>query len=106
MINKDKSKDNVSSQIKEEYNKNEVITVFHSMLQPNASIKYSLYHLYEEPFHKFASDITKITKIMNYSCDTTLPDPPFMEDDKKILLKPKLKSITISEMFNKVNKAE
>jgi hypothetical protein len=97
---------NVSSILKEneEYNKNEVITVFHSMVQKNASTKYPFYHLYEEPFHKFATDITKISKIINHKFEDIIPDPPFMEDDKKILVKPKTKTTSITEMFNKINK--
>lgn len=95
---------NVSSVVKEKYNKNEVITIFHSMIQANASTKFPLYHLYEEPFENFAIEITKISKIINHINDPTLPDPPFMEDDKKILLKSKSKSISITEMFNKINK--
>ncbi len=102
------NKNNISFQTKEEkqeYNKNEVITVFHSMIQTNASTKYPMYHLYEEPFYKFANEVTQISKIINHIQDTTFPDPPFMEDDKKILVKPKSKTNTITEMFNKINKS-
>jgi hypothetical protein len=90
---------------KDEYNKSEVITVFHSMIQNNASTKYPLYHLYEDTFYKFANEVTKIGKIINHKHDVNFPEPLFMEDDKKILVKPKTKTTTISEMFNKIHKS-
>jgi hypothetical protein len=88
------------------YNKNEVITVFHSMIQNNASTKYELYHLYEDSFNKFANDVTKISRIIQHQPDTTLPEPVYLEDDRQILVKPKSKTECISEMFNKINKTE
>ncbi len=102
MINNNDS----SSKKDKEYNKNEVITVFHSMIQSNASTKYPMYHLYEEPFLKFANDVTKISKIINHKQDITFPEPVFMEDDKKILVRPKSKSVSISEMFHNIQKSE
>jgi hypothetical protein len=103
IINKNK---NVSTNLKEkeEYNKNEVITVFHSMIQANASTKYPMYQLYEESFYKFATDITKISKIINHKDDNNVPEPVYMEEDKKILVKPKTKTTSITEMFHKINK--
>lgn len=102
------NKNNVSTHnlINEGYNKNEVITVFHSMIQNNASTKYELYHLYEDSFNKFANDVTKISKIIHHKYDTTLPEPVYLEDDRQILVKPKSKSVSISEMFQKINKTE
>ncbi len=104
MINQKNERNNENISQTKEYNKNEVITVFHSMIQANASTKYPMYHLYEESFYKFANDITKINKIITHTHDVTLPEPPYMEDDKKILVKPKTKSTTITEMFHKINK--
>lgn len=102
MINK-----NISSSYenpKEEYNRSEVITVFHSMIHPNASTKFPLYHLYEDTFNQFTSNITKINKIINHKIEIDITEPIFMEEDKQILVKPKTKTTSISEMFNKINK--
>jgi hypothetical protein len=89
---------------KEEYNRNEIITVFHSMIQPNASTKYPLYHLYEDSFNQFTTNITKISKIINHKTEIDITNPIFMEEDKQILVKPKTKTTSITEMFNKINK--
>jgi hypothetical protein len=89
---------------KEEYNRNEIITVFHSMIQPNASTKYPLYHLYEDSFNEFTTSITKISKIINHKPEIDMINPIFMEEDKQILVKSKTKITSITEMFNKINK--
>ncbi len=102
IINKDNMSTNNISQFV--YNKNEVITVFHSMIQSNASTKYEMYHLYEDSFNKFANDVTKISRIIQHTHDTTLPEPVYLEDDRQILVKPKSKTASISEMFHKINK--
>ncbi len=104
IINKDNISTNNISHFG--YNKNEVITVFHSMIQNNASTKYELYHLYEESFNKFANDVTKISRIIQHQHDITLPEPVYLEDDRQILVKPKTKTESISEMFHKINKTE
>ena len=102
MINKNISSNYVIP--KEEYDRNEVITIFHSMIHPNASTKFPLYHLYEDTFNDFTSNITKINKIINHKTEIDIIEPIFMEEDKQILVKPKTKTTSITEMFNKINK--
>lgn len=71
------------------------------MIKPSAYKKYSHYHRYKESFDIFIHQIHELNHIQHF--ETTEPTvPPFMEDDKTLLVKPKSKSIL--ELFSKVKK--
>jgi hypothetical protein len=71
------------------------------MIKPNAYKKYSHYNRYKEAFDQFIHHVHELKNIQHY--ETTEPTvPPFMEDDKTLLVKPKSKSIL--ELFSKVKK--
>lgn len=79
----------------------EVHLILKEMLKPSASKKYVHYNRYKEPFDLFIHHIHEINHIQHY--ETMVPTvPPFMEDDKTLLVKPKSKSIL--DLFSKVKK--
>lgn len=75
--------------------------IIKEMIKTGASKKYSHYDRYKEAFDFFLHQIHDIKHIQHY--ETTEPNvPPFIEDDKTLLVKPKSKSIL--ELFSKVKK--
>lgn len=79
-------------------NRQEIITVFHSMIQPNASTKYPLYHVYKEPFQRFAYESLQISRIMKHQVEMTLPE--YIEEDRNLIIK---KQPTIVDRFHGFN---
>lgn len=78
-----------------------VHSILKEMIKPGASKKYSHYNRYKDAFEICIHQIHEIKHIQHY--ETTEPSvPPFMEDDKTLLVKPKSKSIL--ELFSKVKK--
>jgi hypothetical protein len=77
-------------------NRQEIITIFHSMIQTNASTKYPLYHVYKETFQRFAYESLQLTRLLNHHVDMSLPE--YKEEDKTLILKQKPKRII--ELFN------
>ena len=92
------NKDNLMQYNEEDISRNshEIITIFNSMIQPNASTKFNLYNLYKEPFENFAYESLQINRVLNHHVELTLPE--YKEEDRKILVKPKPKSVV--ELFN------
>lgn len=84
-----------------EQDKKEVCLILKEMIKPNACKTYSHYAKYQEPFDALVSLIHEINHIQDY-----LPPensvPPFIEEDKTLVVKPKTASIV--ELFSKVKK--
>jgi hypothetical protein len=75
--------------------------ILKEMIKTGASRKYPYYDRYKDAFDLFIQQVHEINHIQHY--ETTEPTvPPFMEDDKTLLVKPKSKSIL--ELFSKVKK--
>lgn len=71
------------------------------MIKPGASKKYSHYERYKDAFEVFLHQVHEIKHIQHYEATEPIV-PPFIEDDKTLLVKPKSKSIV--ELFSKVKK--
>lgn len=81
--------------------KKEVYAILKEMIKPDAPKKYKQYSTYQEPFDALVSQIHELNHIDHYPApDNTVP--PFIEEDKTLVVKPK--SISILELFSKVNK--
>lgn len=81
--------------------KKEVYAILKEMIKPDAPKKYKPYSTYQEPFDVLVSQIHELNHIEHYPApDNTVP--PFIEEDKTLVVKPK--SISIVELFSKVNK--
>jgi len=79
----------------------EVYTIIKEMIKPGANKKYPYYNRYKESFELYVSHLHELKNIQHYELiEPTVP--PFMEDDKTLLVKPKSKSIL--ELFSKVKK--
>jgi len=83
------------------YNHKDIIFIFNKMIAPDAETKYPDYPLYKDIFQTFAFDIMEKNKIQNYK-EQQHVFQPFEENDKKLLIKPKSRSIM--DMFSKVEK--
>lgn len=79
----------------------EAQTILKEMLKPSASKKYPHYSQYKDAFDLFILHIHEVKNIQYYESQAPTV-PPFMEDDKTLLVKPKSKSIL--ELFSKVKK--
>lgn len=90
-----------SSLLLTEKDKKEAYKIIEEMLKPEAHRKYSHYLKYQEAFESFLTQLHEINHIQNYQCSEIVV-PPFMENDKTLLLKEKSKSIV--ELFSKVKK--
>lgn len=75
--------------------------IIKEMTKPGACKKYSHYSRYKEAFELFIHHVHEINHIQHYEVTEPIV-PPFMEDDKTLLVKPKSKSIL--ELFSKVKK--
>jgi len=83
------------------YNKKDIIFIFNKMIADEAETKYPDYETYKAIFQTFAFDIIEKNNILNYKFQEHVSQP-FVENDKKLLLRPKNK--TIMDMFSKVEK--
>jgi hypothetical protein len=84
-----------------EQDKKEVCLILKEMIKPDASKTYIHYTKYQEPFDVLVLQIHEINHIQNYPApDNTTP--PFIEEDKTLVVKPKAMSIV--ELFTKVKK--
>jgi len=90
-----------STLILTEKDKREAYIILQEMIKPDACKKYIHYTKYQDALDHFLTQIHEITHIQNYHISETTV-PPFMEDDKTLLLKEKAKSIV--ELFSKVKK--
>jgi len=79
----------------------EACGIIKEMTKPRACKKYSHYSRYKEAFELFILHLHEINHIQHYEVMEPIV-PPFMEDDKTLLVKPKSKSIL--ELFSKVKK--
>jgi hypothetical protein len=71
------------------------------MLDISANENYHLYPLYKESFQKFVFDIIETIKITQYQTNP-IPEPVYIEEDKKLLISKKTK--TIVDLFQQVQK--
>jgi hypothetical protein len=79
----------------------DAILIVKEMIKPGGSRKFQNYDRYKDALDLFLLHIHELTHIHHY--DQKEPTvPPFMEDDKTLLVKPKSKSIL--ELFSKVKK--
>jgi hypothetical protein len=86
-----------------EKDKKEACTITKEMIKPDAFKNYIHYHKYKEPFEAYLTQVHEIVHIQQYeTTDTKVP--PYMEDDKTLLVKAKDKSKSILELFSKVKK--
>jgi hypothetical protein len=84
-----------------EKDKKDVYGILKEMMKSDASKNYVHYPKYKDPFDALVSQIHEINHIQNYqTTDTDVP--PYIEEDKTLLLKPK--SLSIVELFSKVKK--
>ena len=84
-----------------EKDKRDVCTITKEMIKPDAYKNYQHYQKYKEPFEIYLSHMHEIIHIQHYETTETAV-PPYMEDDKTLIVKPKSKSIL--ELFSKVKK--
>ncbi len=84
-----------------EPDKKEVCLILKEMMKPDASQKYIHYATYQKPFEEFLVNIHEILHIEHYPAQDNT-SPPFIEEDKTLILKPK--SLSIVELFSKVKK--
>lgn len=84
-----------------ENDKKEICVITKEMIKPEASKHFQHYHKYKEPFEAYLNHMHEIIHIQNYT-NTETSVPPYMEDDKTLLVKAKSKSIL--ELFSKVKK--
>ena len=84
-----------------EHDKKEVHTILKEMIKSDASKKYKDYSKYQEPFEALVSHIHELIHIENYPAPETSV-PPYIEEDKTLVVKPKATSIL--ELFSKVKK--
>jgi hypothetical protein len=84
-----------------EKDKKEAYAILKEMIKPDASKKYIHYAKYQEPFDLILTQIHELTHIQHYP-SPEVSVPPFIEDDKTLLVKPKARSIL--ELFSKVKK--
>ena len=84
-----------------EKDKKDICLITKEMIKPDASKQYLHYEKFREPFESYLSHMHEIIHIQNYT-NTETSVPPYMEDDKTLLVKPKSKSI--QELFSKVKK--
>jgi hypothetical protein len=90
-----------STLILTEKDKKDVCTITKEMIKPDAYKNYINYHKYKEPFEQYLTHMHEIIHIHNYTTSETTV-PPYMENDKTLIVKPKSKSIL--ELFSKVKK--
>jgi hypothetical protein len=83
------------------YNRKDIIFIFNKMIAPDAETKYQDYALYKDIFQTFAFDIMEKNSILNHK-EKGHVFQPFEENDKKLLIRPKSRSII--DMFSKVEK--
>ena len=81
--------------------KKEVCSITKEMIKPDACKNYVHYQKYKEPFEIYLTHMHELIHIQNYKTTETSV-PPYMEDDKTLLVKPKSKSIL--DLFSKVKK--
>lgn len=79
----------------------EACLILKEMIKSGACKRYSHYPRYKEAFELFILHVHEINHIQHYQTSDPVV-PPFMEDDKTLLVKPKSKSIL--ELFSKVKK--
>lgn len=84
-----------------EKDKKEVCSIIQEMIKPDASKHYIHYLKYKEPFELYLTHMHELMHIQHYE-STEISVPPYMEDDKTLLVKAKSKSIL--ELFSKVKK--
>ena len=85
------------------YNRKEIIFIFNKMIAEDAETKYPDYDLYKDIFQTFAFDIIEKNNISNFKTQDT-SFIPFIENDKKLLVRPKSKTRSVIDMFSKVEK--
>jgi hypothetical protein len=84
-----------------ENDKKEICSITKEMIKPDAYKNYIHYQKYKDPFEQYLTHMHEIIHIQNYT-NTETSVPPYMEDDKTLLVK--LKSKSIQELFSKVKK--
>ncbi len=84
-----------------EKDRKEACTILASMIKPGASTHYAQYERYRDLVETCIQHIHEITHIEHYETTHT-GNPPYMELDKTLVVKPRNK--TILEMFNAVKK--
>lgn len=90
-----------SSVVLTDQDKKDVCLILKEMIKPDSCKKYIHYTKYKDPFDAFIIQIHEINHIENYPA----PDnsvPPFIEEDKTLVVKPK--TVSILELFSKVKK--
>jgi len=86
-----------------EENRKESMDILKEMLKPNASKKYLHYSKYQESLEECLLQIHEANHIQYYISDDVIV-PPFIEDDKTLLVKSRTKTKTILELFSGVKK--
>jgi len=81
--------------------KKEVCLILKEMIKPDASHKYIHYATYQKPFEELLLQIHEIIHIERYPAPENTA-PPFIEEDKTLLINSK--SLSIVELFSKVKK--
>ncbi len=84
-------------------NRDEIIDVVYSMLDPSANERYHLYPLYKDSFQRFAYDVIETSKITQYQTPP-FPEPVYIEEDKRLFISKKQKTKTIVDLFQQVQK--
>ena len=90
IVSKSKKNEMKREQITE--NREEVIRIVNRMLEKDSYLTYEYYDLYKETFFTFAKDVIDKTTILRTPSITVYNDE-FIDIDKNILIKPKVKSI-------------
>ena len=90
-----------STMILNEKDKKDICLITKEMIKPDAFKQYQHYEKFKEPFETYLSHMHEIIHINHYELGEPIV-PPYREDDKTLIVKPKSKSIL--ELFSKVKK--
>ncbi len=84
-------------------NRKEALSILKQMMKPDAVKHFIDYSKYKEPFEELLMQIHELTHIQHYTSMEVVV-PPFIEDDKTLLVKSRTKTKTILELFSGVKK--
>jgi hypothetical protein len=81
-------------------NKEEILRIAQKMLDKDSHLNYEYYDLYKDTFYAFSKDVIDKTNLLKSQHHVSFDIPESINIDKKIMLRPKPK--TIIEMFKKI----
>ena len=71
------------------------------MMNENAETNYSMYSLYRDSFKTFVFEVIHSIQTLQHKPEI-ISEPPYLDEDKFLIITPKTKPKTILEMFQKI----